>query len=100
MKQAMMAVATVVFSVIAIHAADWPQWQGPDRTNLSKETGLMKEWPSSGPPVIWSASGIGGGYGSMAIVGERVYLQGMRNGSSIVSALLGGMLVSCVQVAA
>jgi len=87
MKQAMMAVATVVFSVIAIHAADWPQWQGPDRTNLSKETGLMKEWPSAGPPVIWSASGIGGGYGSMAIVGERVYLQGMRNGSSIVSAL-------------
>jgi len=66
---------------------DWPGWQGPDRTGISKETGLLKEWPSAGPSIVWSASGIGGGYGSMAIVGERLYVQGMRNGSSIVSAL-------------
>jgi len=87
MKSALTVVAALVLGAAAIHAADWPQWQGPDRTNISKETGLMKEWPSAGPPVIWTAGGIGGGYGSMAIVGERVYVQGMRNGSSIVSAL-------------
>ena len=28
---------------------DWPQWQGPDRTGMSKETGLLKAWPASGP---------------------------------------------------
>ena len=87
MKRALAVGAAVVLSVVAIHAADWPGWQGPDRTGLSKETGLLKEWPQGGPQVVWTAQGIGGGYGSMAVVGDRVYVQGMRNGSSIVSAL-------------
>src|SRR5438093_849653 len=29
-------------------AADWPQWQGPNRDNVSKETGLLKTWPKDG----------------------------------------------------
>src|SRR5262245_3077474 len=74
-------------SPAAASLTDWPGWQGPDRTGLSKETGLLKEWPQGGPQVVWSTQGIGGGYGSMAVVGDRVYVQGMRNGSSIVSAL-------------
>jgi hypothetical protein len=32
---------------------DWPQWRGPDRTGISTETGLLKEWPQAGPPVVW-----------------------------------------------
>ena len=68
-------------------AADWPQWQGPDRTGLSKETGLMKEWPSSGPTVVWSSQNLGQGYGSMAVAGDRIYLQGMIGGNSTVFAL-------------
>jgi outer membrane protein assembly factor BamB len=68
-------------------AADWPQWQGPDRTGLSKETGLMKDWPSSGPAVVWSSQNLGQGYGSMAVAGDRIYLQGMIGGNSTVFAL-------------
>jgi outer membrane protein assembly factor BamB len=68
-------------------AADWPQWQGPDRTGLSKETGLMKEWPASGPTVVWSSQNLGQGYGSMAVAGDRIYLQGMIGGNSTVFAL-------------
>ena len=34
--------AAAVLSVSGLHAADWPQWQGPDRTGLSKETGLAQ----------------------------------------------------------
>ena len=30
---------------------DWPQWHGPDRTNISKESGLLKQWPSGGPKL-------------------------------------------------
>jgi outer membrane protein assembly factor BamB len=68
-------------------AADWPQWQGPDRTRLSKETGLLKEWPAGGPRVVWTATGLGSGFGSMAIAGDRVFLQGMRGSNSVVIAL-------------
>ena len=47
--------------------ADWPQWQGPDRTGIAKETGLLKEWPASGPQVVWAISDLGEGYGSLSI---------------------------------
>src|SRR6266851_780823 len=67
--------------------ADWPQWQGPERTGISKETGLLKAWPATGPSVIWSAQRLGSGYGSIAVAGERVYLQGMSGGKSLALAL-------------
>ena len=67
--------------------ADWPQWQGPDRTGMSKETGLLKEWPANGPSVIWSSQSLGNGYGSVAVAGERIFLQGMIGGNSTVFAL-------------
>ena len=30
-------------------AADWPQFRGPQRTGISQETSLLKEWPKPGP---------------------------------------------------
>jgi outer membrane protein assembly factor BamB len=68
-------------------ATDWPQWRGPDRNGVSKETGLLKQWPKSGPALVWSASQLGGGYGSVAVRGDRVYVQGMKNRQSIVTSL-------------
>ena len=56
---------------------------------MSKETGLLKEWPASGPRLIWTANGLGSGYGSMAVVGDRVFVQGARGGRSVVIALNG-----------
>jgi outer membrane protein assembly factor BamB len=88
MKKALTLGGALILGVAAIQAAsDWPQWQGPDRTRISRETGLLKEWPRSGPPVVWTATGLGNGYGSMAVVGDRVYVQGARNRSSVVIAL-------------
>jgi outer membrane protein assembly factor BamB len=66
---------------------DWPQWHGPDRNNISKETGLLKQWPSSGPKLVWSIRGLGSGYGSLAIKGDRIYVQGTKNNQSVVFAL-------------
>ena len=81
-----MLAGAVVLSV-ALHAEDWPQWQGPDRSRVSNETGLLKEWPKGGPPIVWTTSGVGGGYGSMAIAGDRVFVQSTRGRNSIVVAL-------------
>jgi outer membrane protein assembly factor BamB len=68
-------------------AADWFQWRGPDRNGLSAETGLLQQWPPAGPTRLWSASGLGAGYGSVSVGGDRVFVQGLRNGQSGVSAL-------------
>lgn len=55
---------------------DWPQWQGPDRNAVSKETGLLKEWPKDGPPLAWRTNGIGRGMGGIAISRGRIYTTG------------------------
>jgi outer membrane protein assembly factor BamB len=67
--------------------SDWPQWRGPERNGLSKDTGLIKQWPSSGPRQIWSISGLGDGYGSLAVKGDRIFVQGTRGGASVVFCL-------------
>lgn len=67
--------------------SDWPQWRGPERNGLSKDTGLLKQWPSSGPRKLWSISGLGSGYGSLAILGDRIFVQGTNGRASEVFCL-------------
>src|SRR4051794_18557664 len=67
---------------LAVAANDWPQWRGPERTGISKETGLLKEWPEGGPKLLWQAKDIGDGYSTPSVVGQRLYLisnRGMDN---------------------
>ena len=71
----------------AVSDADWPQWQGPDRTGLANETGLLKSWPAAGLPVVWSVSGLGEGYGSISIKADRLFVQGVKAGESVVFCL-------------
>jgi outer membrane protein assembly factor BamB len=66
---------------------DWPQWKGPDRTGLSKETGLLKAWPASGPTVVWTISSLGEGFGSMAIKADRIFVQGAKGTESVLFCL-------------
>jgi outer membrane protein assembly factor BamB len=54
--------------------ADWPQWRGPERNGISKESGLLKEWPKGGPKLLWQIKDIGYGYSTPAVVGSRLYL--------------------------
>ena len=67
--------------------ADWTQWRGPSRTGVSTDTGLMTHWPPSGPPRVWAVSGLGAGYGSVSVAGDRIFVQGMQRGESVVSSL-------------
>ena len=68
-------------------ALDWPQWRGPDRTDLSKETGLLKEWPADGPKQTWIFKNAGQGYSGPAIVGGKLFTLGTRDGKEILLAL-------------
>jgi outer membrane protein assembly factor BamB len=56
-------------------ASDWPQWRGPERTGISKETNLLQEWPKDGPPLAWKVGDLGTGYASPSIAGGKIYLQ-------------------------
>jgi outer membrane protein assembly factor BamB len=77
-------------TALPAHAAetfDWPQWQGPDRNAMSKETGLLKEWPKAGPPLAWKISGLGGGDSTPSVAAGRIYGMSHRGGDEFVWAL-------------
>lgn len=83
MKSRRIALAVMFcFCVSGIAAADWPQWRGPDRSGVSKESGLLKQWPAGGPKLIWQANDLGDGYSTPVVVGDRIYMMsntGMDN---------------------
>jgi outer membrane protein assembly factor BamB/precorrin-6B methylase 2 len=70
-----------------VEAGYWPQWRGPDRTNISPETGLLKSWPVQGPPLVWKTQGLGTGARSLAIAGGRIFTLGYHDGKEHLLAL-------------
>ena len=80
-------ILVVVPTVIAQTNGEWPQWRGANRDGISKETGLLKQWPEAGPPLVWKASGAGSGYSSFSISKGRLYTMGSRGEREFVIAL-------------
>src|SRR5262245_46632081 len=82
---------TLLLTVAALgadrQAGHWPQWRGPDRSNVSRETGLLKSWPEGGPPLAWKAAGLGEGVAAVAVTGGRVFALGYRGDDEFVTAL-------------
>ena len=70
-----------------VNAADWPQWRGPDRNGISKETGLLASWPAEGPKVLWKATSLGEGFSTPSVVGNLLLTMGNRDGQEYVLAV-------------
>ncbi len=54
-------------------AQDWPQWMGPQRDNVWRESGIVDKFPAGGPPVLWRTP-IAGGYAGPAVAQGRVFI--------------------------
>lgn len=54
-------------------AADWPQYGGPNRDNISLEKGLARTWPEAGPKVLWRIP-LGTGFASPSVANGKVYV--------------------------
>lgn len=68
------ALATLCSCVgLSSHAADWPQWLGPNRDGVWKEDGIVDVLPPGGPKELWRKP-IAGGYAGPAVVGDRLYV--------------------------
>lgn len=66
---------------------DWPQWQGPERNSISKETGLLQAWPEGGPPLAWRSDNLGGGDSAPSIARGRIFGMSNRDEQEVVWAL-------------
>src|SRR4051794_36785918 len=80
-------VASFAFGADAPGPYDWPQWRGPDRTAISKETGLLRKWPAEGPPKVYTAKDLGGGYGSPVVAAGKIYGAGKEGAKEYVWCL-------------
>jgi outer membrane protein assembly factor BamB len=89
MKQFLLTVVFVLFLITETTAqttANWPQWRGPNRDGISKETGLLKQWPENGPPLVWKTSGAGNGYSTMSFSQGRMFTMGLRGDKEFIIA--------------
>ncbi|MCB1089306.1 MAG: PQQ-binding-like beta-propeller repeat protein, partial [Verrucomicrobiae bacterium] len=59
--------------------ADWPQWRGTDRSDISPDKDLLKKWPDGGPKKVWTYDKAGMGYSSFSIVGGKLFTLGTRD---------------------
>jgi outer membrane protein assembly factor BamB len=74
------AAVGLVGSVLAAAALaqDWPQFRGPDRTGVSKETGILKAWPAEGPKLVWKGTNLGEGHATPSVAGGKIFGMGLR----------------------
>ena len=76
-RQALFAAAALALLALPpwadpVQGEDWPQWRGPNRDGISRETGLLSQWPEEGPPVVWRVPG-GEGFSSVSVAGGRAF---------------------------
>src|SRR5438445_12788620 len=67
------SLAVLLLALPLTHADDWPQWLGPQRDGVWRETGILQTLPTNGLKVRWRAP-IGGGYSGPAVANGRVYV--------------------------
>lgn len=71
----------------AVNAADWPGFLGPNRDGNSPATGLLKQWPETGPPLLWKIDNVGPGWSSMAVVDGLIYTTGNEGDAQMLICL-------------
>jgi outer membrane protein assembly factor BamB len=68
-----LAGASILFAFSELSAAsDWPAFLGPTADSKSSEVGIMKKWPSQGPPLVWKLE-LGTGYGAPTVAAGRLF---------------------------
>jgi outer membrane protein assembly factor BamB len=67
--------------------ADWPQFLGPDRTGVSKDTtSLVDAFPATGPKIVWKSPG-GVGMSGIAVADGKCYSLANRKDQQVLFAL-------------
>src|SRR5690349_21544771 len=60
-------------ALLSGRADDWPQWMGPQRDGVWRETGIVEKLPTNGLTYRWRVP-LGSGYSGPAVVGQRVFV--------------------------
>jgi outer membrane protein assembly factor BamB len=79
--------AVVLGLACAALADDWPQWCGPGRDGVWKETGIIEKFPSDRLAPKWRAP-VGSGYTGPTVAAGRVYVMDRQTAPKPVERVL------------
>ncbi|HYF36159.1 MAG TPA: PQQ-binding-like beta-propeller repeat protein, partial [Prosthecobacter sp.] len=67
----------VILNFVAVlpgaSADEWPQWRGPQRDGVWRETGVVDAFAAPELKPLWRAP-VGAGYSGPTVAGERVFV--------------------------
>jgi len=69
----LLAGVLLLILVVPLRADDWPQWRGPTRDGVWRETGIVESLPTPRIPLLWRAP-ISSGYSGPTVSVGRVYV--------------------------
>lgn len=72
-----LALIWIISESLVAEAGDWPQFRGPKRDGHAAPQKLLRQWPTTGPQLLWTAEGLGAGYSGLAVVGDRIVTMGL-----------------------
>ena len=67
------AVSMALCFAVLSRAEDWPQWRGPRRDGVWRETGILQSIPPEGLKILWRVP-VGTGFSSPCVVQNKVYV--------------------------
>ena len=82
MPRFLLVLALTLTPTLTLSADEWPQWLGPKRDGVWRETGIIDTFPAGGPKKLWSVP-VGAGYAGPAFFLAHI-MQGADQGADMV----------------
>lgn len=77
----------IALSVSSFAKGQQSGFRGQNRDGIYDETGLLETWPSSGPGLLWEATGIGRGQSSATVTDDAIYITGIKADKDVLTCL-------------
>src|SRR5687767_8888790 len=68
-----LCLCVLCFAISSAYAEDWPQWRGPNRDGVWRESGIVDHFDSDRLEPVWRAP-LGSGYSGPTVAAGRVYV--------------------------
>ena len=70
-----------IFVAFNLFGQDLIEFRGVDRSGYYPETGLLKQWPETGPELLLKIEGVGKGFSAPIVANSTIYVTGIKEDS-------------------